>query len=53
MPRGKLRILSDGYCKEMPEAMRADSLGKVTGKVFFFFLVEYREEVLANDSSGS
>ena len=53
MPRGKLWILSDGYCKEMPEAMRADSLGKVTGKVLGAMLVECRKEVLANNSSGS
>ena len=32
MPRGKLWILSDGYCKEIPEAMRADSRGNATGK---------------------
>ena len=53
MPRGKLWILSDGYCKEMPEAMRADSLGKVTGKVVGAMLVECREEVLGSNTSSS
>ena len=53
MSREKFRTMRADSRKEMPEAMRADSLGKVTGKVFGAMLAECRKEVLANNSSGS